>query len=273
MSVYTGGMDEPVHALIEQVFKNDIQSIRHTVDALDEEGLASVFKVLTGEVSVLGSAVSCIPENGSELVEFFLEKGATQALDARATNALYHRIYAMLGNRTSPEAREPALRVLDKLWSLGIGKQTSKQCWSPVHIAAALQDPELSIQHLERLQSHGFDMDVPDEVGETPLMVAAWNSGVTSVEYLLNEGASLDNRTQGGRDVVAYAFRRRLERNGEGLEDVIGILRLLHDKGYPVQEAMIKSRLASPELQAKVEAAMLQYVSGSVTQKRQGLRL
>ena len=264
-------MEQAIHSLIELVDEGNLPSLREALCRHMQSWGQEVFQVLPGEVSVLNAAISGLREHGPSLACFLVEHGAADALPPRRVNALYHRIYALLAASEEDACVQTTTQLLERMWALGVGKQMQGQCWTPAHMAAAQEHPTRAVAQLERLREHGFEIDLADEVGETPLFVAAWKSRLPVVEYLLEAGASLEKRTRSGKDVVAYVFERRC--GPEEVQDIIEMLQALQTRGYPVEASMATCRVYKPEAQAQIEEAIMQHKAPVVAHKRNGPRL
>ena len=74
----------------------------------------------------------------------------------------------------------------------------------PIHHAAK----EGHMKVLETLQEHGALLDENDELGDTPLLLAAQNNHVDVVQKLISLGADVFHRNHEGNDIWNYAINR-----------------------------------------------------------------
>lgn len=230
---------------------------------------AKMFEGSTAGNDALSAALSILPDHTDDIACWLIEQGACAALSPRQANGIYHRVYAQGAGSES----DPAYRVLTRLWSMGVGKQIRGECWTPAHMASGLKNQEQAIAHLRTLESLGFDLDTVDEVGETPVMVAAWKSTPATVVHLLNRGADMLSQTNSGRGVFDYALRALADGSEEDEQDTVGLLCWLRDRGYPVESSLARHDFRDEALRSRVEAALLQRAAPSATLNRSGLRL
>lgn len=195
------------------------------------------------------------PEVVKALLAFW---GPTTSLEDRG---LWNRWAQRVRNPSSaeekpfPVALDPQDRaVFEALVRSGVGRTSlSGVCWGAAHIAVSRLSaaPTDALHCLKFLKENGFDTDQPDEINESPLAVACWETSPDVVRWLIEAGASLARTTKGGRTILSFVWRSvdgprnqaKMDRQAD-LRDTLGALR---DAGYPVVTEMRDLLQNAPE--------------------------
>ena len=167
----------------------------------------------------------CAKNNFPRLVKFLLEKGAEQKLDIHGNYPLHYAcitgatdiVQSLLGSKVSIEARnfegeKPAnlaarcgnMEVLLYLLEQGATGEEGYHNNTVLHSAAEKGHLHI-IQKL--VEKGGFDINEENDLGETPLHIAAGyaRGGLDTIKFLLNSGADISKITKSGRGAAHYA--------------------------------------------------------------------
>lgn len=141
-----------------------------------------------------------------ETIKLLLEAGAN--VRGKANNALL--LYLAEGvYRKSSQAN-----IVDKLIAAGASVSASSPHHGTVLTKAIIQAPQLlTLETIRAMVRGGADVNAPDPLGQTPLMLAVRQNQKEVFDFLLNAGAkrSLQARDKYGRTVLAYAASAYLD--------------------------------------------------------------
>ena len=65
-----------------------------------------------------------------------------------------------------------------------------------------------NIKSIKNYIDSGYDLNIQDECGYTPLIYAAYNNHIEIVKLLLNANANIDKQTNNGYTALIYAARK-----------------------------------------------------------------
>lgn len=222
----------------------DEKSRRAQLAHVDEEWGTSLFS----------SALSALDEHTAPLVKFLIEQGAADPpfMPKEAWNKVSSRINPDINATLEPDFAAALNGIWDALVERGIGREDlANRHWGPQHIACQMShhDETLAIERLRKMQSSGFDLDQKDEIGETPLLVAAWSASPRVMEYLLDKGASIHSVTSGGRDLLDFVFRDKGDDSKRRrMDEVAQCLNLIDARGFDVVSAFEKADRKAMEI-------------------------
>ncbi len=223
------------NVVMSRVLKGDVNKLKQALEAASPTKLKEYWEYgqnLT-EGTLLEAAIkSSTPEVLETLIQYGAanspqESTATRIPSRNAWQALYRRL-EMAGH---PEAlpvhsytsgqndmfipldeakRAVADQIFDVMLKYGVGKDDLKgKCWGPVHkmITLSRGEHERTLEQLNKMVEHGYRMNDVDEIGETPLAIACWYMQAPLIPFLIQHGASLTQKTSGGRGILSFVFR------------------------------------------------------------------
>lgn len=239
------------HVVFQQVLKNDCAKVKANFQIASPEQLKQYAEYTHKpghshyEMSMLDAAVGLA---SPKIVALLLENGVRPSGSRSVWDEWQKRAAPQNFKDVpmpSPEQAMEAWDVLDVLIKYkvsaldAIGKH-----YGPAHkvISVYRKNPERALQALKNLYAGGFGVDDRDEIGETPLALATWVSNIQVVQWLIDKGANLSNRTTGDKSLLQFVFRdftgpREIKKSTQP-DQVNQLLRVLRDAGYDLEAEM-----------------------------------
>lgn len=249
------------HVVMDQILKNQFKKVQSNVLAASPEELQAYrdFVRPSDHFNASLTMIEAAAKKGSaQMLEFLFDQGFDAQGKARS-------IWNSWSNRTTPRQKDDngnfytpdpeSGRLLDILIDHGVGVSELKgKCWGPAHIVIStyFTDEDKSVSALVKMKDAGFGMDDVDEIGERPIAVACWMLNMESLRFLIQEGASLTEKTRGGNSLLGFLLRSyggdRPINKYERLEEIKEASDLLHQSGYDfLSEMDEKERLKKGE--------------------------
>lgn len=250
-------MDNVLHAkLLHLVSEGDLTHFKSVWSTLSEEEKKEHLQYKDEELGygVFSVAMDHLDEETAPMAAFLVSQGAADPpLGPReAWSKLVVRINPETNASLSPKLAAGLELVWDAMVERGIGRtESSGHHWGLPHFACQMSwmDEEKAIARLQKMKACGYDLDQKDEIGETPMHLAAWSAAPDVMSYLLDEHASLHSTTSGGRDILDFVFREKSDDIKQSrMPQMIQCLGLLVDHGFDVEDAMSKVQFKTMEL-------------------------
>jgi ankyrin repeat protein len=103
-------------------------------------------------------------------------------------------IHDQLSSPIETEAKEKFRDILTQLYAHGAHVDTPGDTigWTPLQLTMNFHDTKFYISHAKKLIALGAKLDVQDNVGRTPVMIASALGRLQSLKLLAKEGADLN---------------------------------------------------------------------------------
>lgn len=233
------------HVVLDQILRNEFKKVQSNFLAASPEELQTYrdFVKPGDHYNVSMTMIEAAAKKGSaQMLEFLFDHGLEAQGRARS-------IWNTWSNRASPRqkndngelyAPDPESgRLLDILIDNGVGiSELTGKCWGAAHIVVStyFMDEDKSLAALVKMKAAGFGMDDVDEIGERPIAIACWTLNMESLRFLIQEGASLTEKTMGGHSLLGFLFRsysgdRPVDKH-DRLDEIKEAADLLHQSGY-----------------------------------------
>lgn len=213
--------------------------------AIDENNLQDVHQYLNEGVNIETTRMKqgftplmcAISKQNKDMVALLLERGAnTATLDKEG---YYTPLMYAISIREVNEGRALAELLLDRGADIN---QRNKEGTTAIHYAILCHYP------IEPLHLRGAELDIKNNKGETPLMVAARVGDLDTIKYLINMGSNINQRSSNGKSVLTFAIQ------SNSLQNIKYLLR----KG--INADLILEALKFAELQSNINPEILTFL-------------
>lgn len=231
-----------LHTFHSQIVRGDLKAMRKTLDRIDDEQRK---RLLDSQYQDRNWFALALEKRAWESAFVLLDYGFDVEKRTDIVSNWLRLLRGIEGDPSKPtpplsEKQDKWVRLLvDELMERKMHIQRTeleeeRNGWQTTHnlVHFHKKNPRLGRYFIDQALKNGYDFNVVDNYGETPLTIAVWRLDLEMVDFLLNLNVDKDPINKAGNSLLNYVFMGHSEdEKRNNLELTIPVLERLAESG------------------------------------------